>query len=66
MKVNLHGLPQHQGAQRVSRGTIHLNPIDNPHMAITAYLYYEDADRALKFLAEAFGFRKYGVQAASI
>jgi len=31
-------------------------------MAITAYLYYEDADRALKFLAEAFGFRKYGVQ----
>jgi uncharacterized glyoxalase superfamily protein PhnB len=31
-------------------------------MAITAYLYYEDADRALKFLAEAFGFRNYGVQ----
>ena len=31
-------------------------------MAITAYLYYEDVERALKFLAEAFGFRKYGVQ----
>jgi PhnB protein len=31
-------------------------------MAITPYLYYEDVDRALGFLAEAFGFRKYGVQ----
>lgn len=31
-------------------------------MAITAYLYYEDVDCALKFLAEAFGFRNYGVQ----
>jgi uncharacterized glyoxalase superfamily protein PhnB len=31
-------------------------------MAITAYLYYEDVERALKFLAEAFGFKDYGVQ----
>ena len=31
-------------------------------MAITPYLYYEDVGRALKFLAKAFGFRKYGVQ----
>jgi len=31
-------------------------------MAITPYLYYEDVDRALRFLAEAFGLRKYGVQ----
>ena len=31
-------------------------------MAITPYLYYEDVDRALRFLSEAFGFRKYGVQ----
>ena len=31
-------------------------------MSITPYLYYEDVDRALRFLAEAFGFRKYGVQ----
>jgi uncharacterized glyoxalase superfamily protein PhnB len=30
-------------------------------MAITAYLYYEDVDGALRFLAKAFGFRKYGV-----
>jgi len=26
------------------------------------YLYYQDVAGALKFLAEAFGFRKYGVQ----
>ncbi|MDD5541809.1 MAG: VOC family protein [Acidobacteriia bacterium] len=31
-------------------------------MAITAYLYYEDVDGVLKFLAKAFGFRQYGVQ----
>ena len=31
-------------------------------MAITPYLYYQDVDCALRFLAEAFGFRKYGVQ----
>ena len=31
-------------------------------MAITPYLYYEDVDRALRFLAKAFGFRKYGIQ----
>jgi uncharacterized glyoxalase superfamily protein PhnB len=30
-------------------------------MAITAYLYYEDVDRALAFLAKAFGLRKSGV-----
>ena len=29
-------------------------------MAITAYLYYENVARAMKFLAKAFGFRKYG------
>ena len=29
-------------------------------MAITPYLYYEDVDRALKFLAKAFGLRKFG------
>lgn len=29
-------------------------------MAITPYLYYEDVDRAMKFLAKAFGFEKYG------
>jgi PhnB protein len=29
-------------------------------MAITPYLYYEDVDRALRFLAKAFGLRKYG------
>jgi len=29
-------------------------------MAITPYLYYEDVDRALKFLGKAFGFRKHG------
>jgi PhnB protein len=31
-------------------------------MAITPYLYYEDVGGALKFLAKAFGFRKYGTQ----
>lgn len=31
-------------------------------MAITPYLYYEDVDRTLKFLAKAFGLRKHGVQ----
>jgi uncharacterized glyoxalase superfamily protein PhnB len=31
-------------------------------MAITPYLYYEDVGGALKFLAKAFGFRKYGAQ----
>ena len=31
-------------------------------MAVTPYLYYEDVGRALKFLAEAFGGRNYGVQ----
>jgi uncharacterized glyoxalase superfamily protein PhnB len=31
-------------------------------MSITPYLYYEDVDRALGFLAKAFGFRKHGVQ----
>lgn len=31
-------------------------------MAITPYLLYEDVDRALKFLAKAFGFRKCGAQ----
>lgn len=30
-------------------------------MAITPYLYYRDVDAALKFLAKAFGFRKFGV-----
>jgi uncharacterized glyoxalase superfamily protein PhnB len=30
-------------------------------MAITPYLYYEDVDRALAFLAKAFGLRKSGV-----
>jgi uncharacterized glyoxalase superfamily protein PhnB len=29
-------------------------------MAITPYLYYRDVDAALKFLAKAFGFRKFG------
>ena len=29
-------------------------------MAITPYLYYEDVGEALKFLAKAFRFRKYG------
>jgi len=29
-------------------------------MAITPYLLYEDVGAALKFLAKAFGFRKYG------
>ena len=29
-------------------------------MAITPYLLYEDVGEALKFLAKAFGFRKYG------
>jgi PhnB protein len=31
-------------------------------MSITPYLYYEDLATALKFLAKAFGFRKYGAQ----
>ncbi|HYR74229.1 MAG TPA: VOC family protein [Pyrinomonadaceae bacterium] len=31
-------------------------------MAITPYLLYEDVNGALKFLAKAFGFRKYGAQ----
>lgn len=31
-------------------------------MAITPYLLYEDVGGALKFLAKAFGFRKYGAQ----
>lgn len=30
-------------------------------MAITPYLYYRDVDASLKFLAKAFGFRKFGV-----
>ena len=34
-------------------------------MAITAYLYYEDVAGALKFLARAFGFRKFGPQMRS-
>ncbi len=29
-------------------------------MAITPYLYYEDVGAALKFLAKAFGFKKFG------
>jgi PhnB protein len=29
-------------------------------MAITPYLFYEDVDGALKFLAKAFEFKKYG------
>jgi len=36
-----------------------------PCMAITPYLLYEDVGRALKFLAKAFGFRKYGAQTLS-
>jgi uncharacterized glyoxalase superfamily protein PhnB len=31
-------------------------------VAITPYLYYEDVDAALKWLAKAFGFRRYGVR----
>jgi len=31
-------------------------------MTITPYVYYEDVRGALKWLAKAFGFRKYGVQ----
>lgn len=31
-------------------------------MAITPYLLYEDVGGALKFLAKAFGFRKFGAQ----
>ena len=31
-------------------------------MAITPYLYYEDVDAALRFLAKAFGLRKHGPQ----
>ena len=30
-------------------------------MAITPYLYYENVDRALRFLAKAFGLRKHGI-----
>ena len=33
-------------------------------MAITPYLYYEDVDRALAFLAKAFGLRAHGVPMA--
>ena len=33
-------------------------------MSITPYLLYEDVAGALKFLARAFGFRKYGGQMA--
>ena len=29
-------------------------------MAITAYLYYQDVRAALKWLAKAFGFKRYG------
>jgi uncharacterized glyoxalase superfamily protein PhnB len=31
-------------------------------MAITPYLYYEDLGAALKWLAKAFGFKRYGAQ----
>jgi hypothetical protein len=31
-------------------------------MAITPYLLYEDVGAALRFLAKAFGFRRYGTQ----
>jgi uncharacterized glyoxalase superfamily protein PhnB len=31
-------------------------------MAITPYLYYKDVNGALKFLAKAFGFRRYGAR----
>jgi uncharacterized glyoxalase superfamily protein PhnB len=31
-------------------------------MAITPYLYYEDVDRALRFLSSAFGFRRHGAR----
>ena len=31
-------------------------------MSITPYLYYEDVDRALRFLARAFGLSKFGAQ----
>jgi uncharacterized glyoxalase superfamily protein PhnB len=31
-------------------------------MSITPYLYHQNVAGALKFLAKAFGFRKYGVQ----
>lgn len=31
-------------------------------MAITPYLYYQDVDEALRFLARAFGFRAHGVK----
>ncbi|HXV63156.1 MAG TPA: VOC family protein [Vicinamibacteria bacterium] len=31
-------------------------------MAITPYLYYQDVDGTLKFLAKAFGFRQYGAK----
>src|SRR5688572_16613606 len=35
---------------------------NRPTMAITPYLLYEDVGGALKFLAKAFGFKKYGAQ----
>ena len=31
-------------------------------MSITPYLYYEDVAGALRFLAKAFGFKRYGSQ----
>src|SRR6185295_582764 len=31
-----------------------------PMQTITPYLYYEDVDAALKWLARAFGFKKFG------
>jgi len=31
-------------------------------MPITPYLYYEDVSAAMKWLAKAFGFKKYGMQ----
>lgn len=48
----------HVAAVRGSFGDVSLLIL----MAITPYLYYEDVDRALRFLAKAFGLRKHGVQ----
>ena len=31
-------------------------------MSVIPYLYYEDVSQAMKFLAKAFGLRRYGVQ----
>jgi uncharacterized glyoxalase superfamily protein PhnB len=31
-------------------------------MAITPYLYYQDVDQAMTFLAKAFGFRAFGAR----